>query len=362
MSIAADEQPHSKASMTSASTDDASVAPKPRPAQPAPTRPARDIVVIGASAGGVAALKALLAAMPPDFGGMVFIVLHTSPESAGQLAAVLGRRAPLPVLTAEEGQPIIAGRVHVAPPDCHMLLEHGRVRVVRGPKENRHRPAIDPLFRSAAWAYGPRVVGVVLTGCLDDGAAGLWAIKSCNGTTVVQDPADADHPQMPENALLYSKVDHCVPLDQIASLLVQLAHAPVDEPHTPPATLKTEIEFAKMNNGMPEMASLGKLSAFTCPACKGALWELHDGDLLRYRCHTGHAYSKETLLEEQAEVIENALYSALRAVQEKAAVLRRLGARWTDLYPHAHADYERKAAEMEESAEVLRGLLGRGGP
>src|SRR5262245_44960295 len=175
-----------------------------------------DIFVIGASAGGVFSLKELFAALPADFPGSLFVVVHRSSESSGKISDAFDGDAALPIVTPDDEAAIVPGRIYVAPPDRHMLIERNRVRIVRGPKENRHRPAIDPLFRSAAWAYGPRVVGVVLTGYLDDGTAGLWAIKTCGGVTVVQDPADALHPDMPMNALSANQVDHCLPLQKIS--------------------------------------------------------------------------------------------------------------------------------------------------
>jgi two-component system chemotaxis response regulator CheB len=238
-------------------------------------------------------------------------------------------------------------------------VEPGVARVVRGPHENRHRPAIDPLFRSAAWAYGQRVVGVVLTGMLDDGAAGLWAIRSCGGTTIVQAPWDAIHPDMPRNAAMLSEVDHMLGLAEIGPLLVRLAHQPIDaRPDTPrPESVKTEIEFAKMDRDINDMSSLGKLSPFTCPACRGALWELQNGDQLRYRCHTGHAYSAHSLVGDQTDAIEEALYSALRAVEEKIATLRRLHERHLGRADALAANYHTKARDLEVSADTLRTLL-----
>jgi two-component system chemotaxis response regulator CheB len=233
------------------------------------------------------------------------------------------------------------------------------MRVVRGPRENRHRPAIDPLFRSAAWSYGPRVVGVVLTGFLDDGAAGLWAIKTCGGVTVVQAAADAEYPDMPRNAALTTEVDYNLPVSEIGPLLVRLANeptSPAPEDQRPRA-LETEIEFQHMDRDIRDMSKLGVLSAFTCPACKGALWEIEDGDILRYRCHTGHAYSRESLLADQTADIENALYSALRAVEEKATVLRRLRERSVGRVDRLAEEYEDKARELDQTAETLRAML-----
>jgi two-component system chemotaxis response regulator CheB len=265
-----------------------------------------------------------------------------SPGAQSLLPQILARSGPLPASSPEDLEVIRPGHIYIARPDHHLLVEGDHVRVVRGPRENRHRPSIDPLFRSAAWSYGPRVVGVVLTGYLDDGAAGLWAIKSCGGVAVVQDPSDALHHDMPINAAR------------------SIALEPVDPnlKFVRPANIETEIGFVTMDRDIADMNKLGALSAFTCPTCRGALWELQD-DVLRYRCHTGHAFSKDSLLGEQTTAIEDALYSALRAVEEKATVLRRLGERSVGRSDMLQADFESKASALEETAEVLRSILSR---
>ncbi len=320
----------------------------------------RDIVAIGTSAGGIAALKELVGALPADYPGALFVVMHIGPEAHSELPSILARAGALPAVHATDGMPIRHGRIHVAPPDHHLLLEREQVRVVHGPRENRHRPAIDPLFRSAAWAYGPRAVGVVLSGYLDDGTAGLWAIKSCGGTTVVQEPNEAHHPEMPMNALMHNRIDHRLPLEGIAALLTQLAletPGPLERPDPPP-TLEGEVEAAKLQSSLSRGGvALGTLSPFTCPGCRGALWELQEGEHLRYRCHVGHAYSQASLMLEHGLAVEESLYLALRATEEKATALRRLAERWPDRIPDVKQDYERRAEELDKSADVLRALL-----
>jgi len=319
----------------------------------------RDIIVVGASAGGLPALKALVQSLPKDLPASVFVVSHLSPRTPSALPEILGRVGSLPAGVPQDGAPIERGRIYVAPADFHLLVEPERIRVVRGPRENRHRPAVDPLFRSAAWAHGPRVIGVDLSGSLDDGTAGLWAIKSSGGVTVVQDPVDALYPDMPRSAALGNDVDYVLPVAEMGPLLTRLASevVPSSNGFNPPESLKTEIEFAKMNRDVSDMNGLGKLSMFTCPACHGALWELQEGDHLRYRCHTGHAFSKESLLEEQTVAIEDALYQALRAVEEKAASLRRLSERHAGRSESLTTEYQGRAATLEHTAEVLRNLL-----
>lgn len=256
------------------------------------------------------------------------------------------------------------GRIYVAPPDKHLLIENGYVRVVRGPKENRYRPAVDPLFRSAALHYGPRSVGVVLTGALDDGTAGMLAIKKRGGITIIQDPSEAMYPGMPANVAQNMKVDYSLPLAEIAPLLVRLTREPVAKEGDYPVTdeLKTENRIAEQEmetTGMLESVErLGKLSSFTCPECHGSLWELHDGDLLRFRCHVGHALSAETLMVEQSVELENALWSALRSLEEKVTLARRMAARARERsMERAAINFEAKAESASRHAEVLRQVL-----
>lgn len=319
----------------------------------------RDVVVIGGSAGGLAPLKELLSLLPADFGGTIIIVLHLNPSVRSRLTEILARVTPLPVAAAVDGAPLLPGQIRVAPEDQHVLIEDGRLRVVRGPRENRHRPAVDPLFRSAAWVYGPRVVGVVLSGALDDGTAGLWAIKQCGGFAIVQEPAEAEHAGMPESAIEHVQVDEVLPVAAIARRLVELAQRDDAEASTGPRPdkIKTEVEFAKMNRDLKDMALLGELSPFTCPSCRGSLWELRNGDLMRYRCHTGHAFSRDTLLADQTVAIEEALYVALRAVEEKANALRRLGHRQAETSPLLGASFIDRANSLERTADLLRDLV-----
>lgn len=319
---------------------------------------AHDIIVIGASAGGVETLKQLASALPEDLPAAIFVVLHVAPEGPGYLPGILEGAGPLRASFAENGERFASGRIYVAPPDQHMLIEPGRVRIFRGPKENRHRPAIDPLFRSAAWAYGPRVIGVILSGTLDDGTSGLWAVKSCGGLAVVQDPADALYGEMPSNALACVQADHVPPLEEIALLLAELARTPAAGTVRPALAekLKLEDEFAMMKHDITEMDKLGEPSAFTCPACKGALWQL-EGGVLRYRCHVGHAYSADSLLASQSETVEEALFFAIRAMEEKAAISRRIAERLKEKAPRQESIHAAAAQEMDTHADVLRRLL-----
>jgi two-component system chemotaxis response regulator CheB len=319
----------------------------------------RDVVAIGASAGGIDALKRLVGWLPADYRGALFVVVHIGPEAHSTLPSILSRAGQMPAVHAEDLMRIEPGRIHVAPPAHHLLVERDVMRVVQGPRENRHRPAIDPLFRSLAWAYGPRAVGVVLTGNLDDGTAGLWAIKSCGGTTIVQEPNEADHPEMPMNALMHNRIDHRLSLEGIAALLTELAKEAPDpfQAWSPPPCLEDEVNSAKLERAPHDMGVLGRLSPFTCPSCHGALWELEEGEHLRYRCHTGHAFSQASLLVDQGIVVEESLYTAMRAIQEKSAALRRLAERWPDRLPDVKREYLQRASELDRSADVLRSML-----
>lgn len=323
--------------------------------------PGRDIHVIGASAGGVEALAQLAQGLPADLPAALFVVLHLPPHGLSVLPQILSRSGPLPAAHAHDGEPIRHGRIYVAPPDYHLLLHHGAVRVVRGPRENGHRPAVDPLFRTAAKVYGARVVGVVLSGALDDGTAGLAAVRQRGGVAVVQDPDDARYDSMPRSALENVGADHCLALADVAPTLVRLSGEVVEEA-LPPADpdLKAEADIAELDPAALNASEHpGEPSAFACPDCGGVLWELQDGDLLRFRCRVGHAWTAGTLVGRQSDAVEDALWTALRALEEKAAMARRLAgrARKRDAAGRASAYFERQAAEVLEQAGLLRRTL-----
>jgi two-component system chemotaxis response regulator CheB len=320
--------------------------------------PGHDIIVVGTSAGGHEALRTLVGALPADLPAAVFIVMHLSPQSPGVLPRMLARAGPLSAAHALDGEEIRSGRIYIAPPDHHLVLERGRVRVTRGPRENRFRPAVDPLFRSAAQTYGPRVVGVILTGALDDGTAGLWNVKARGGVTVVQEPREAFASSMPLSALRYVKVDYRLPLPEIASLLVRLAHeearARENTPMDPEMKVETQIalEDKAMEIGLP---SLGELTPYTCPECHGTLLQLKTGGILRFRCHTGHAFSVNSLMSELTASIEDTLWNALRAVEESTLLMRHLARHLRDLgdLPRAEA-FARQAEQTYRQVDLIR--------
>ena len=250
-------------------------------------------------------------------------------------------------------------RIYIAPPNFHLLVEKGRVRVTKGPKENRFRPAVDPLFRSAAYAYGSRVVGIILTGALDDGTSGLWTVKHLGGTAIVQDPADAEVPSMPENAIREVEVDYVVPVEEIPDLLVRLTKETLDasevvmeENKQTEFEIKTAAEDSAFESGIMKF---GSLTPFTCPDCHGVLFELKDGKRSRFRCHTGHAFSSDSLLTTVTENIEDSLWSAIRGIEESVLLLNHMGEHFADQgQTHLATLYFKKAHEALDRINILR--------
>ncbi len=328
----------------------------------------RDIIVIGASAGGIEALKEIVRGLPKDLQAAIFVVVHTSPASPDMIPAILSNAGVLPAVSVKNKDTIRHGCIYVARPNYHLLLENGIARAAYGPKENRHRPAIDPLFRSAAYAYGSRVVGVVLTGSLDDGTIGSQIIKSCGGTVVVQEPNDATFPCMPRNVVENVEIDYCLPLLQISPLLINLVNTPVEKKERdtiPDDKKKASSEIMQMEgDSMENIEALGKPSAFVCPECNGGLYELHEGKLLSYRCQVGHAYSPLSLGMEQSEKVEGALWAALRLLKENVAINRKLALKAREFNSGlSAARFEENAHEANQHAEVLKQiLLKRGKP
>ena len=294
--------------------------------QPEPEPPKRDVVVIGASMGGVEALKRLLGRLPADLPAALFIVLHTADHETGLLARVLGSASRLPVETAEEGQRFASGHVYVAPPDRHLIVGHDHVHVRRGPREHGARPAIDPLFRSAAVNCTTRVIGVLLTGLLNDGTSGLQAIKRCGGLAVVQDPSDAAYARdAAERAPTRGGRPRASARGDLRRPRRARARATPPAAGEIPEEIRIEALIAAQEiRDVEHPSPSGAISPITCPECHGSLQEIVDGKLVRYRCHTGHAFTLETLGATQAEEWERALYGAYRAQQERALVVRRM--------------------------------------
>ena len=314
------------------------------------------------------ALTFLVQQLPADFPAAIFIVLHVPPYGSSVLPEILSRRGPLPAVHAVDGQTIQRGHIYIAPPDRHLIVKDGVLRITRGPNENGHRPAIDPLFRSAARTYGSRVIGLVLTGMLDDGTAGLQAVKMRGGLAVVQDPDEAMFSAMPRNAMENVAVDEVLTLAEIVPTLVRLAQKSpeetMDSTALPPASpeqqteLAVEADIAEMDMAAIEKERAGSPSGFTCPECHGALWELQKGELIHFRCRVGHAYSPDSLLADQAESLEDALWIALRALEESAALAERLKER-SQGRGHALAAtrFAEQAHDAWQRAQIVRQAL-----
>jgi two-component system chemotaxis response regulator CheB len=321
----------------------------------------RNIVVIGTSAGGVHALQALFAALPPESSASYFVVLHIPAHSPSHLVHILQKVTSMHVTFACDRQLIMPNTVYVASPDRHLIVEGDCVRSTRGPKECRARPAIDVLFRSAAVAFGPRVIGVILTGSLDDGTAGLWQIKDRKGLAFVQDPAEAAHTSMPENAIEHVDVDVLGTIEQLSAAIALESTRDIELPvlEEPRVTQQVENTVALEGNGMyAGIMDLGKVSKYTCPECHGVLVQIEEGKFVRFRCHTGHAYSFKALLVEINEAVDASLWSTVRAIEERILLLKQLA----DLADGAGkvgeaAQLRAKADEAEEKCAPLRELV-----
>ncbi|HEX8851045.1 MAG TPA: chemotaxis protein CheB [Gemmatimonadaceae bacterium] len=319
----------------------------------------RDLILIGSSMGGVEALSELVGQLPADLPAAVLVVQHTAPESPRLLGEILDQRGPLRAAIAEDGMPIERGRIYVAPPDRHMLVTADGLRVVFGPRENRVRPAIDPLFRTAAVHCRSRVIGVVLTGMLGDGAAGLLAVHRCGGAAVVQSPRDAAYPSMPTRALEAVPDAHQVLLSAMGATLARLAAEPAPEPPPVPEALRIEArltERAMANDDWGDVPT--RPTDFTCPECSGAIREIEGEPLRRFRCRVGHAYSEDDFVAAKGRGVEDALWLALQTLQEQAQVLETLAKedRRRGWARNAGA-YEERAGEMRDAASRLRELV-----
>jgi two-component system chemotaxis response regulator CheB len=334
--------------------------------------PVHDIVVIGASAGGVEALVQLVGGLPKDLPAAVCIVLHLPAHGSSVMPLILDRAKTLPACHAADQQPIERGHVYVAPPDHHLHVERGYLRLTRGPSENGVRPSVDPLFRTAARAYGGRVIGIVLSGVLDDGTAGLMTIKAHGGLALVQAPEDALYSGMPRSAIENVDVDCVLPVAKMAARLVELVHLPAQDGEELPDgrrgayvmenELEQEAEVAETDETMhPSDVRPGRPSGFTCPECHGALWEMQAGDLIRFRCQVGHAYTANTLLAEQSEALEAAMWTAFRALRESYQLSRRLEKRARDRGSNQAAErFCQQAEDAEQRAETVRMVLAKG--
>lgn len=320
-----------------------------------------EIVVIGTSLGGHAALQAIVSALPATYPIPICIVLHIGRHESA-LPELLQGVSRLKVRYATDSEPLAAGRVYIAPPDRHLVVSGGRVRLSSAPKENFTRPAIDPLFRTAAVAYREKAIGLVLTGELDDGTAGLQAIKACGGVTMVQDPEEAEAASMPQSALRHVEVDHCLPLAEIPPTLIRLANSPPRQPvERVPESVNLESRMnLSQEASMEELDKIGHPSKLTCPECNGVLWEVGAPEMLRFRCHTGHAFSATALDLAQNEQLEEAVWFAIRALHEKKRLMDRLASDSRQKHRDKLAsDYEQSSAEASQHAATLQALVSK---
>jgi two-component system chemotaxis response regulator CheB len=321
-----------------------------------------DIIVVGASAGGVEAIEILTKNLPKNVPAALFLVLHQAPTVRSLLPQLITNRTGFPAIHPNNGDNLEPGRLYVAPPDYHMILKDGKILLDHGPKENRHRPAVDPLFRSAAIEYGPRVIGVILTGALDDGTGGLMAVKLCGGIAVVQHPEDAFCAGMPENALRVVEVDHCLPLTKIPNLLLDLMKKPAKKKEEANCN---GVEFENIVAGHPltpkEMQQrFGHPSGFICPECSGPLWEVRARKHTQYRCLVGHQFSPESFLAEETEALERALWTAIKTLEERVTFLNNLAERSQELGETSTFEtFRNKAFENKEHAEIIRRIATR---
>lgn len=315
----------------------------------------RDIVVIGGSAGSGAVLKTLMQSLPADLPASLFIATHIPASGPGFLNEILSSRSALPVTQAVDGQPVERGHVYLAAPDRHLLVIDGIIRLGLGPRENMVRPAIDPLFRSAALSFGPRVIGVILTGMLNDGAAGLHAVKACGGLAVVQNPVDAHAEQMPLAALQATEVDHVVAAAGLSDLLVELVNSEAGPRLQPAEDLKLEVAIAAGSRlGSATLLGIASPSPLSCPDCHGVLSEVRGGVPLRYRCQIGHAYTAETLVA-HGDAVDEAIRVAMRMMEERVTLVERMAQDARESGRIAVAElYEARGAEYRRYATTLR--------
>jgi two-component system chemotaxis response regulator CheB len=327
---------------------------------------ARGVVVIGASAGGVEALSRVVSDLPADVGVPILVVLHLAAGGKSYLPRILTRAGRLEAVHPADGDVLRRGCIFVAPPDRHLLVRDGVVEVVRGPRENLVRPAIDPLFRSAAVAYGPGVIAVVLSGVRDDGAGGATAVSRRGGTVIVQDPDDALFADMPLNAIARDHPDYVLPIERIAPTIAELAAGAlsleVEMRDHSDDEMSLEASYSALEiDAIEREGAPGDLTPFSCPECGGALWEIREGDLPRYRCRVGHAYATDSVFEDQSDSVDRALWIALRALLERAALSERIAmrARKGNGSGAMAERYDRLADEAHAQAAVIRDVLSK---
>jgi two-component system chemotaxis response regulator CheB len=318
----------------------------------------RDMVVIGASAGGLEMLLSVVAALPADLSAAVLVVLHIPAHTPTKLEQILARVSRLPVVSPNDGDAIMPGRIYVPVTDRHLLVEGNQVRLARGPKENRARPAVDVLFRSAAYFYGPRVIGIVLSGNLDDGTAGLWAIKDRGGIAIAQSPDEAQFPSMPQSAIEHVEVDYVLPVADMAATIARLVREPTMnvESNRNAENMGTEVQVALGKDALHVgMLDVGAASVLSCPDCHGVLMRIQEGTIVRYRCHTGHSYSSRALFDQMNREIDRNLWNALRSFDEQILLMRKMEEQARQANDHTQlSDWTARIVQSEKAREQLR--------
>lgn len=334
-----------------AMNNDSTAKTRSKPRKPAA---AKNVVVVGASAGGMQALVKLIRQFDASFPAAILVVNHMAMSSSSEpLLNELRKVSSLACKIAVDKESIVAGHVYLAQPDHHLMVSGEKIAITKGARENRARPAIDSLFRSAAVSYGNRVVAVVLTGYLDDGSAGMVAVKRCGGTCVVQDPDDCAYPDMPQNALRLASIDHCLPIDQMGALLTGLVKRRKRKATAIPDDIAIEASIAeRVLSDLESVEELGEQVPFNCPGCGGVLWQMKKGKLLRYRCHTGHSYTAAALMDEQKAKMEETLWIALRMFEENRNLLIRMGAQG-----EASPSYVERVEQAQVHIDRIRAML-----
>jgi two-component system chemotaxis response regulator CheB len=318
------------------------------------------IIVLGASAGGFQAMTQLLSKIPGNLKAALFVVLHISRESmANVICEHLQRAAPLNCRIPVNGEKIEESKIYLAPTDRHMLISDGKIVISHGPRENRWRPSIDTLFRSAASAYGSHVIGIILSGLLDDGTAGMSAIKRSGGICIVQEPSEAEFPDMPSSVLRQVDVDYRVPLSDIPYVIDDILSKPQHKRLPAPDDVKLEAAITeRMASQVENMEKLGSKTPFICPDCGGSLWEIDEGRFKRYRCYTGHAYNQNVLLDKQMQALEESIWVSIRMMEERRNLLSSIYDRETQLENSKDAeDKKERADNLGIHIDRLKGLL-----
>jgi two-component system chemotaxis response regulator CheB len=318
------------------------------------------IITIGASAGGVNAIRELLSQLPPEINASLFVVLHLSKTSLGDiLVSRFQKKTAMPCKLGEDKEAIKRGTVYIAPPNAHLLVKDGEVLIGRGPAENRFRPSIDVLFRSAAASHNEKVIGVILTGYLNDGTVGMSAIKLSGGHCIVQDPNEAEYPDMPLSVLESMEVDEVVPLKNMGAAILKIIQYAKEEGITAPPNVLAESKLSEKSViSIEKVGELGKKTLFSCPDCGGGLWEIENGKLVHYRCHVGHSYSESDLLLKQIESIEKTLWISLRMLEERKLLLVKLAREHNNKgLEKMSENYITQAEDISHNIDELKALL-----